>query len=45
MLSAAEEIVMNADGIWKLFTETGNVFYYLLYRALLKEEKSDKKTA
>ena len=45
MLSAAEEIVMNADGIWKLFMETGNVFYYLLYKALLNEEKADQKTA
>lgn len=36
---------MKADDYWKLFAETGNIIYYLLYKAELKSEVQDKAKA
>ena len=33
---------MNSESMWKLFYETGNVIFYLMYCRLLKEENEDK---
>lgn len=35
---------MTSDSAWKLFAETGNIMYYLLYKKLEKE-KTEEKTA
>lgn len=35
---------MNAEGFWKLFVETGDVLFYLLYKEE-KMEKTEEKTA
>ena len=32
---------MKADDFWKLFTETGEVVYYLLYKEEQRKEESD----
>lgn len=33
---------MRADDIWKLFVETGDIIYYLLYREIVSEETAAK---
>lgn len=36
----------SADAIWKLFKETGNIIFYLIYRELTEREKEEsEKTA
>ena len=35
---------MNADEYWEMFTETGNIIFYLLYRAEINDEKRDETT-
>ena len=36
---------MRADEIWKVFAETGEPVYYLLYKAIDTEMKREKKQA
>jgi len=33
---------MTAENMWKLFAETGDIMFYLLYMELLKEESTEK---
>lgn len=33
---------MNADGIWKLFCETGNLSCYLMYKELARQGQNMK---
>lgn len=33
---------MNADAYWKLFTQTGNILFYLIYRMLAGKEDGEK---
>ena len=33
---------MTADNMWRLFFETGNILFYLLYKQCLDEENTAK---
>ena len=34
--------VMTAESMWKLFMETGDIAFYLIYKALVAENKKEK---
>lgn len=36
---------MTTNDIWKLFSETGDIYYYLLYRAAENKSDNNKNTA
>ena len=33
---------MTAEEFWKLFTETGNIIYYLIYKKLCPEDSAGR---
>ena len=33
---------MTADNMWRLFTETGDILFYLFYKKCLEEENTAK---